>query len=322
MSSFGIVLHAGRAVPLALDAIDWLADRGHEVRLADDEAGLVGRPDLGVPEAKLAAGLDLGGGGTLPAWLLVRDSDAGRRGQLGFRDYYYRDKPYAKLPPGVGLVSLPRLEGDPDGRPTRVAVKFHGAFDPPPAAGERFRLHPRYVDFNSDRVIGHLRAVVVGDVMRRYLTHRGYDVTLIHNFTDVEDKIIAKAAEEGVDFRVVAERNMAAYILLGGPVLLGITYLAYELWGPVGLLLLAAPLAQRPFSRGVDKLTEVYARFLGRVVTRRVVTLAVGVRVALLGGPEGGQVDGRGGRGLVECDRREADAVRGAADRDGGDDLQ
>ena len=59
--------------------------------------------------------------------------------------------------------------------------------------------------------IGHLRAVVVGDVMRRYLTHRGYDVTLIHNFTDVEDKIIAKAAEEGVDFRVVAERNIAAY---------------------------------------------------------------------------------------------------------------
>ena len=59
--------------------------------------------------------------------------------------------------------------------------------------------------------IGHLRAVVVGDVMRRYLTHRGFDVTLVHNFTDVEDKIIDKAVAEGVDFRVVAERNMAAY---------------------------------------------------------------------------------------------------------------
>ncbi len=59
--------------------------------------------------------------------------------------------------------------------------------------------------------IGHLRAAVVGDVMRRYLTHRGYDVHFVHNYTDVEDKIIARAAEEGVDFRVVAERNIAAY---------------------------------------------------------------------------------------------------------------
>ena len=59
--------------------------------------------------------------------------------------------------------------------------------------------------------IGHLRAAVVGDVMRRYLAHRGYDVTFVHNYTDLEDKIIARAAEEGVDFRVVAERNIAAY---------------------------------------------------------------------------------------------------------------
>jgi len=59
VSSFGIVLHAGRAVTLARDAIDWLVDRGHEVRLADADAALLDRPDLGVPEAKLAAGLDL-----------------------------------------------------------------------------------------------------------------------------------------------------------------------------------------------------------------------------------------------------------------------
>jgi cysteinyl-tRNA synthetase len=59
--------------------------------------------------------------------------------------------------------------------------------------------------------IGHLRAVVVGDVMRRYLAHRGFDVTLVHNFTDVEDKIIERGVQEGVDFRVVAERNIAAY---------------------------------------------------------------------------------------------------------------
>ncbi len=60
--------------------------------------------------------------------------------------------------------------------------------------------------------IGHLRAAVFGDVVRRFLVHRGYAVTLVHNFTDVDDKIIERAAEEGVDYRVIAERNIAAYI--------------------------------------------------------------------------------------------------------------
>jgi cysteinyl-tRNA synthetase len=59
--------------------------------------------------------------------------------------------------------------------------------------------------------VGHLRAAVVGDVIRRYLEHRGYEVTLVHNFTDVDDKIIARAAEEQVDYRLIADRNMRAY---------------------------------------------------------------------------------------------------------------
>jgi cysteinyl-tRNA synthetase len=59
--------------------------------------------------------------------------------------------------------------------------------------------------------VGHLRAAVVGDVIRRYLEYRGYEVTLVHNFTDVDDKIIERAAEEGVDYRVIADRNMQAY---------------------------------------------------------------------------------------------------------------
>lgn len=69
MSSFGLVMHPERARDLALDAIDWLEQRGHEVRLAEHEASVLGRPDLGVPEPKLAVGLDLlvslGGDGTM-----------------------------------------------------------------------------------------------------------------------------------------------------------------------------------------------------------------------------------------------------------------
>ena len=69
MSVFGLVLHHDRARSLALDAINWLDDRGHEVRLGTDDAAAVGRPELGVDPDKLAVGLDLvlslGGDGTM-----------------------------------------------------------------------------------------------------------------------------------------------------------------------------------------------------------------------------------------------------------------
>ncbi len=59
--------------------------------------------------------------------------------------------------------------------------------------------------------LGHMFAFVAVDMVRRYLEYLGYDVTHVQNFTDVDDKIIARALEEGVDYRVVAERNMALY---------------------------------------------------------------------------------------------------------------
>jgi NAD+ kinase len=69
MSAFGLVMHSARAGELALDAIRWLSERGHEVRLSLEEADAVGHPELGVPETKLAVGLDvvlsLGGDGTM-----------------------------------------------------------------------------------------------------------------------------------------------------------------------------------------------------------------------------------------------------------------
>ena len=46
--------------------------------------------------------------------------------------------------------------------------------------------------------IGNARCFVVFDMLRRYLRYRGYDVTFVQNFTDVDDKMIRKANEEGV----------------------------------------------------------------------------------------------------------------------------
>jgi len=59
--------------------------------------------------------------------------------------------------------------------------------------------------------IGHARSAIVFDVIRRYLRFRGYRVTFIKNYTDVDDKIIRKANEEGVTATAVSERYIAAY---------------------------------------------------------------------------------------------------------------
>jgi len=65
------------------------------------------------------------------------------------------------------------------------------------------------------------------------------------------------------------------YALGGLLVLGGITYLAYELWGPVGFLLVLLPLVRRPFDRAVEKVTDGYAAIVRRIATRRMLTMAV-----------------------------------------------
>jgi len=59
--------------------------------------------------------------------------------------------------------------------------------------------------------VGHMFAFVACDMIRRYLEHLGYRVTHVQNFTDIDDKIIARAQAEGVDYRTVADRNIALY---------------------------------------------------------------------------------------------------------------
>ncbi len=54
--------------------------------------------------------------------------------------------------------------------------------------------------------IGNARPMIVFDTVRRYLEYKGYEVNYVSNFTDVDDKIIAKAQEEGVDSAVISKR--------------------------------------------------------------------------------------------------------------------
>ena len=57
--------------------------------------------------------------------------------------------------------------------------------------------------------IGNARPMIVFDTVRRYLEHKGYEVNFVSNFTDVDDKIIKKANEEGVSAEEISQRYIA-----------------------------------------------------------------------------------------------------------------
>ncbi|NLP43581.1 MAG: cysteine--tRNA ligase [Peptococcaceae bacterium] len=61
--------------------------------------------------------------------------------------------------------------------------------------------------------LGNARMLVVFDMVRRYLLYKGYKVTFVQNFTDVDDKIIKRAAEEGMDPMALAKKYIDEYFV-------------------------------------------------------------------------------------------------------------
>ena len=59
--------------------------------------------------------------------------------------------------------------------------------------------------------LGHARSYIVWDVLRRSLIWLGYQVTFVQNYTDIDDKILARAAAEGSSMETVSERNIEAF---------------------------------------------------------------------------------------------------------------
>ncbi len=59
--------------------------------------------------------------------------------------------------------------------------------------------------------LGHARSYINWDVLRRYLIWSGYAVTFVQNYTDIDDKILRRAAEEGSSMEAVSERNIDAF---------------------------------------------------------------------------------------------------------------
>ena len=60
--------------------------------------------------------------------------------------------------------------------------------------------------------IGNARPVVVFDTLRKFLEYEGYEVDFVVNFTDIDDKVINKANEEGVSIKEISERYIDAYL--------------------------------------------------------------------------------------------------------------
>src|SRR4030067_3060564 len=61
--------------------------------------------------------------------------------------------------------------------------------------------------------IGHARSSLVFDVVRRYLEYKGFNVLFVKNFTDIDDKIIARAQKDGVEWKDVAEKYIEEYYI-------------------------------------------------------------------------------------------------------------
>jgi cysteinyl-tRNA synthetase len=59
--------------------------------------------------------------------------------------------------------------------------------------------------------IGHARANVAFDIIVRYLRFSGYEVTYVRNFTDIDDKILKRAREEGSDYLAVSTKYIEAF---------------------------------------------------------------------------------------------------------------
>jgi cysteinyl-tRNA synthetase len=79
-----------------------------------------------------------------------------------------------------------------------------------PLVGNQVRLYVCGMTVYDFCHIGHARVMVAFDVITRWLRHRGYDVNYVRNITDIDDKIIKRAQENGEPFEALVERMIAA----------------------------------------------------------------------------------------------------------------
>lgn len=80
-----------------------------------------------------------------------------------------------------------------------------------PSQDKEVRLYVCGVTVYDHCHLGHARSAVVFDVIRNYLEYMGFSVRYVKNFTDVDDKIIRRAQQEGKDWKEIAEKYIGSY---------------------------------------------------------------------------------------------------------------
>ncbi|WDT74864.1 MAG: cysteine--tRNA ligase [Candidatus Manganitrophus sp.] len=80
-----------------------------------------------------------------------------------------------------------------------------------PMKDKKVRLYVCGVTVYDHCHLGHARSAIVFDVVRNYLEYKGLSVRYVKNFTDVDDKIIRRAQQEGKEWKEIAEKYIASY---------------------------------------------------------------------------------------------------------------
>ena len=78
-------------------------------------------------------------------------------------------------------------------------------------SGDEVRIYVCGVTPYSSAHVGHAMSYIVFDVLHRYMEFRGFRVRRVQNFTDIDDKLIERAAQEGVTVEALAEKRIAEY---------------------------------------------------------------------------------------------------------------
>ena len=141
--------------------------------------------------------------------------------------------------------------------------------------------------------IGHARANVAFDIIVRFLRHAGYEVRYIRNFTDIDDKIIRRAHQEGIPFEAVTRKYIDAF---------------YEDFDRLGLL--------RPDAepKATEHVPEIIALVEGLVRTGKAYAVEGDVYYSVKGFPGYGKLSGKNVEDLlagarVEVDERKQDPL-------------
>ena len=116
----------------------------------------------------------------------------------------------------TGMAARPSPEGSEGGGVSGPRIRIYNTLtrskEPfTPLAGDTVRMYVCGVTVYDRAHVGHARSAVVFDVIRRHLAYRGYQVRFVKNFTDVDDKIIRRANDEGVPASTISARYIEEY---------------------------------------------------------------------------------------------------------------